>query len=108
MLEIPPRYKFIITVEIEYTGRMFYDFTIDRMVFQIQRASWIDGMKSTAVIGPTSNRSRIWGKSSFWHFALKPHCIRCCHFKVDDVSALEAISNPPVRIVEDNVTASLH
>jgi hypothetical protein len=23
---------------------------------------------------------------------LKPHCIRCCHFKVDDVSALEAIS----------------
>jgi hypothetical protein len=39
---------------------------------------------------------------------LKPHCIRCCHFKVDDVSALEAISKPPVRIVEDNVTASLH
>jgi hypothetical protein len=26
---------------------------------------------------------------------LKPHCIRCCHFKVDDVSALEAISKPP-------------
>jgi hypothetical protein len=35
---------------------------------------------------------------------LKPHC----HFKVDDVSALEAISKPPVRIVEDNVAASLH
>jgi hypothetical protein len=36
---------------------------------------------------------------------LKPHCIQCCHFKVDDVSALEAISKPPVRIVEDNITA---
>jgi hypothetical protein len=35
--------------------------------------------------------------------SLKPHCIRCCHFKVDDVSALEA-----VRIVEDNIRASLH
>jgi hypothetical protein len=42
-----------------------------------------------------------------WHL-LKPHCIRCCHFKVDDVSGLEAISKPPVRIVEDNVAASLH
>jgi hypothetical protein len=31
--------------------------------------------------------------------------IRCSHFKVDDVSALEAISKLPVRIVEDNVTA---
>jgi hypothetical protein len=36
------------------------------------------------------------------------HCIRCSHFKVDDVSALEPSSKPPVRIVEDNVTASLH
>jgi hypothetical protein len=41
-------------------------------------------------------------------YLLKPHCIRCSHFKVDDVSALEATSKPPVRIVEDNVTASLH
>jgi hypothetical protein len=40
--------------------------------------------------------------------SLKPHCIRCSHFKVDDVSALEASSEPLVRIVEDNVTASLH
>jgi hypothetical protein len=39
---------------------------------------------------------------------LKPHCIRCSHFKVDDVSALEPSSKSPVRIVEDNVTASLH
>jgi hypothetical protein len=39
---------------------------------------------------------------------LKPHCIRCSHFKVDDVSALDPSSKPPVRIVEDNVTASLH
>jgi hypothetical protein len=39
---------------------------------------------------------------------LKPHCIRCSRFKVDDVSALEASAKPPVRIVEDNVTASLH
>jgi hypothetical protein len=39
---------------------------------------------------------------------LKPHCVRCGHFKVDDVSALEPSSKPPVRIVEDNVTASLH
>jgi hypothetical protein len=38
---------------------------------------------------------------------LKPHCIRCGHFKVDDVSALEAISKPAVHIVEDNVTAPL-
>jgi hypothetical protein len=37
---------------------------------------------------------------------LKPHCIRCSHFKVEDVSALEASSNRSVRIVEDNVTAS--
>jgi hypothetical protein len=36
---------------------------------------------------------------------LKPHCIRCSHFKVDDVRALEANSKPPVRIVEDGVTA---
>jgi hypothetical protein len=35
---------------------------------------------------------------------LKPHCIRCRHFKVEDVSALDAISKPPVRIVE-GVTA---
>jgi hypothetical protein len=39
---------------------------------------------------------------------LKPHCIRCSHFKVDDVSALEPSSKLPVRIVEDNVTALLH
>jgi hypothetical protein len=39
---------------------------------------------------------------------LKPHCIRCSHFKVDDVSALEPSSKPPVCIVEDNVAASLH
>jgi hypothetical protein len=39
---------------------------------------------------------------------LKPHCIRCSHFKVDDISALEASSNRSVRIVEDNVTVSLH
>jgi hypothetical protein len=39
--------------------------------------------------------------------SLKPYCIRCSHFKIDDVSALEASSEPPVRIVEDNVTASL-
>jgi hypothetical protein len=39
---------------------------------------------------------------------LKPHCIRCSYFKVDDVNALEPSSKPPVRIVEDNVTASLH
>jgi predicted membrane protein len=30
------------------------------------------------------------------------------HFKVDDVSVLEPSSKPPIRIVEDNVTASLH
>jgi hypothetical protein len=41
-------------------------------------------------------------------FFLKPHCIQCSHFKVDDVSALEASSKPPLRIVEDNLTASLH
>jgi hypothetical protein len=40
---------------------------------------------------------------------LKPHCIRCSHFKViDDVSALEASSKPPVRIVEDNGAAPQH
>jgi hypothetical protein len=41
---------------------------------------------------------------------LKPHFVRCNHFKVDDVSALEPSSKPPVglRIVEDNITASLH
>jgi hypothetical protein len=32
-----------------------------------------------------------------------PHCIRCSHFKVDDVSALEAIVQS--RFVEDSVTA---
>jgi hypothetical protein len=37
---------------------------------------------------------------------LKPHSIRCCHFKVDDVD--EVISKLSVRNVEDNVTASLH
>jgi hypothetical protein len=37
---------------------------------------------------------------------LKPHCIRCSHFKVDDVSAVEASSNRSVRIVEHSVTAS--
>jgi hypothetical protein len=36
--------------------------------------------------------------------SLKSHCIRCSHLKVDDVSALEASSKPPVRIVEDSVT----
>jgi hypothetical protein len=46
--------------------------------------------------------------SGIFQPVLKPHCIRCSHFKVDDVSALEASSKPPVRIVEDNVTASLH
>jgi hypothetical protein len=38
-------------------------------------------------------------RNSWWQ--LKPHCIRCSHFKVDDVSALEPSSKPPVRIVED-------
>jgi hypothetical protein len=61
--------------------------------------------------------TNLQGKNGFSEFfskknsvleELKPHCIRCCHFKVDDVTALEAISKPPVRIVEDNVTASLH
>jgi hypothetical protein len=39
-------------------------------------------------------------ESCFWIKCglLTPNCIRCCHFKVDDVSALEAISKPPVRI----------
>jgi hypothetical protein len=36
---------------------------------------------------------------------LKPHCIPCSHFMVDDISALKPSSKPPV---EDNVTASLH
>jgi hypothetical protein len=49
----------------------------------------------------------MWIYCEIWP-ALKPHCIRCRHFKVDDVRALEAISKPPVRIVEDNVPASLH
>jgi hypothetical protein len=40
--------------------------------------------------------------------SLKPHCIRCSHFKVDDVSALEPSSKLSVRIVEDNITALLH
>jgi hypothetical protein len=43
-----------------------------------------------------------------WVCLLKPHCIRYSHFKVDDVSALEPSSKPPVHIVEDDVTASLH
>jgi hypothetical protein len=47
-------------------------------------------------------------KEMSWIWGLKPHCIRCSHFKVDDVSALEPSSKLPVRIVEDNVTASLH
>jgi hypothetical protein len=36
-------------------------------------------------------------------FQLKPHCIRCSHFKVElyDVRALEPSSKLPVRIVED-------
>jgi hypothetical protein len=47
----------------------------------------------------------LWTKRPYRNvFTLKPHCIQCCHFKVDDVSALEAISKTPVRIVEDNVT----
>jgi hypothetical protein len=41
----------------------------------------------------------------FGSHTLKPHCIRCSHFKVDGVRALEASSEPPVRIVEDSVTA---
>jgi hypothetical protein len=51
-----------------------------------------------------------WGSFSYKKgpLLLKPHCIRCSHFKVDDVSALEAISKLPVHIAEDNVTASLH
>jgi hypothetical protein len=39
---------------------------------------------------------------------LKPHCIRCCHFKVDDVSALESISKPPVCIVEDVAALAMY
>jgi hypothetical protein len=30
---------------------------------------------------------------------LKPHCIWCSHFKVEDVSALEPSSKPPVLLV---------
>jgi hypothetical protein len=52
--------------------------------------------------------SMFFKKFSLELKALKPHCIRCSHFKIDDVSALEPSSKPPVRIVEDNVTASLH
>jgi hypothetical protein len=35
---------------------------------------------------------------------LKPHCIRCCHFKVDDVSALEAENDffPPEMVESKN------
>jgi hypothetical protein len=33
-------------------------------------------------------------------YELKPHCIRCCHFKVDEVGALEAISKPPVALLK--------
>jgi hypothetical protein len=39
-----------------------------------------------------------------YYSTLKPHCIRCSQFKVD----VSASSKPTVRIVEDNVTASLH
>jgi hypothetical protein len=61
-----------------------------------------------------SYHSSLWTDGDFCHRAglpgpqnnLKPHCIQCSHFKVDDVSALEASSNQSVRIVEDNVTAS--
>jgi hypothetical protein len=71
-----------------------------------------------AICVPTLNR--VWlvkwvqqspGNLEFGKCWLKPHChdcIRCSHFKVDDVSALEASSKPPVCILEDNVTASLH
>jgi hypothetical protein len=38
---------------------------------------------------------------------LKPHCIRCSHFKVYDVGALEASSKPPICIVEDNITYAM-
>jgi hypothetical protein len=59
----------------------------------------------------TSSKSDGWCRNHHWgtgslvniQFLLKPR-----HFKVDDVSALEPSSKPPVRIVEDNVTASLH
>jgi hypothetical protein len=59
-----------------------------------------------------------WPTSEFWknflcflvdlQINVKPHCIWCSHFKVDDISALEPSSKPPVRIVEDDVAASLH
>jgi hypothetical protein len=43
-----------------------------------------------------------------WSFKATVDCIRCSHFKVDYVSALEPSSKPPVRIIEDNVTALPH
>jgi hypothetical protein len=43
------------------------------------------------------------------HMAMNIRAVwRSLKYKVDDVSALEASSNRSVRIVEDNVTASLH
>jgi hypothetical protein len=60
-----------------------------------------------AMMWPLHAVYQNWAKGHFnWHVILKPHCIRCSHFKVDDVSALEPSSKPPVRIVEDSVTAS--
>jgi hypothetical protein len=41
-----------------------------------------------------------------WPWILKPHCIRCSHFKVDDISALEPSSKLLVHIVEDNVAVT--
>jgi hypothetical protein len=63
------------------------------------------------VISVTNDQFPCFYSNCNWlqiFLTLKPHCIRCSHFKVDDVSALEPSSKPPVRIVEDNVTASLH
>jgi hypothetical protein len=51
------------------------------------------------------------GEHFFWDtlYTLKATLyIRCSHFKVDDVSALEYSPKPQVRIVEDNVTSSLY
>jgi hypothetical protein len=41
--------------------------------------------------------SKFWlnlGRHNSILHVLKPHCIRCSHFKVDDVSALEPSSKP--------------
>jgi hypothetical protein len=47
---------------------------------------------------PTTTTTTTSGLYSHDKWArLKPHCIRCGHFKVDDVRALEAISKPPVH-----------